>query len=176
MDLFNDKNQTTKHGEWKYFSNDKIIEEDIKEACINAIKREQELGHNIHVVVGSDSNVSGRTTKYATVICFIRERKGAFMFYRDKFVTSNNKYFRKPKLKERMLLEAVETVIVLHELAETLQSLNIYFEGHIDVNVDGKGDSSIALNDAKGYLAGMNVPVKVKPDAHVATYAADKKC
>lgn len=175
MNFFNE-NINTRYGEWKYFSNDKAIGKDIKDACIDAIIRERELGHNIHVVVGSDSNINGRTVKFATVICFMRERKGAFMFYREKFVTNNGKYFRKPKLKERMLLEAVETVMVLHDIADTLQELNIYFEGHIDVNTKGKGDSSIALQEAKGYLAGMDFPVRVKPNAHVATYAADKKC
>ncbi|MEZ4995040.1 MAG: ribonuclease H-like YkuK family protein, partial [Saprospiraceae bacterium] len=52
----------------------------LKEAVEEAIVRETNLGHKLKVCIGSDSQVRGGEIEFATVIVFLREKKGGFMF------------------------------------------------------------------------------------------------
>jgi len=68
---------------WRKFSGE-IIQAPIIEEVENAIERETGLGNKLKVCIGTDSQVKGMVTDFATVIVFLREQKGGFMFIQNE--------------------------------------------------------------------------------------------
>ena len=68
---------------WRKF-NGYPIELPIKQAVENAIKRETKKGFRLKVCIGTDSQVKGQETEFATVIVFLREGHGGFMFIHNE--------------------------------------------------------------------------------------------
>ncbi len=50
----------------------------IADEVMNVLMREREAGHELKVCIGTDSQVKGKETEFATVIVFIRKGKGGF--------------------------------------------------------------------------------------------------
>ena len=46
--------------------------------------REHEIGNELKVCIGTDSQAKGRITEFATVIVFIRKGKGGFMYIHNE--------------------------------------------------------------------------------------------
>ena len=68
---------------WRKFNGDPI-ELPIYQAVENAIKRESDRGFKLKVCIGTDSQVKGQDTEFATVIVFLREGHGGFMFIHNE--------------------------------------------------------------------------------------------
>nr|MBP8764533.1 hypothetical protein [Ferruginibacter sp.] len=83
---------------WRKFNGDNL-KLPIKDAVENAIKRETANGFRLKVCIGTDSQVKSRETEFATVIVFLREGHGGFMFIH------NEKTLHRYSIKERMLVE-----------------------------------------------------------------------
>ncbi len=152
---------------WRRF-NGQRIELPIKQAVEQAIVREQKLGHRLKVCIGTDSQVRGSVIEFATVIVFLREKKGGFMFI------SNYKLEQKQTLKERMIAEVAKSVEVAYALCDLLDKYNVELEVHADINTDPSFQSNRALKEAMGYILGMGFVFKAKPDAFASSYCADK--
>ncbi|MEY3249288.1 MAG: hypothetical protein RL742_1331, partial [Bacteroidota bacterium] len=60
--------------------NGQRIEQPLLSAVEEAILREQESGFRLKVCIGTDSQVIGEEVHFATVIVFLREKRGGFMF------------------------------------------------------------------------------------------------
>jgi len=148
--------------------NGQRIELPIKEAVEKAIVREKELGHRLKVCIGTDSQVRGSVIEFATVIVFLREKKGGFMFI------SNFKVEKKQTLKERMIAEVAKSVEVAYALCDLLDKYKVELEVHADINTDPNFQSNRALKEAMGYILGMGFVFKAKPDAFASSYCADK--
>jgi predicted RNase H-related nuclease YkuK (DUF458 family) len=56
----------------------------IKDAVQEAIQRESAAGNHLKVCIGTDSQVKGLETEFATVIVFLREGRGGFMFIHNE--------------------------------------------------------------------------------------------
>ena len=76
------------------------------------IIEERNKGNKLKVCIGSDSQVKGEVTEFATVIVFLREHKGGFMFI------SNDKSSQTMTIKERMILEVAKSVEVAYKLCD----------------------------------------------------------
>lgn len=152
---------------WKRY-NGELIAGHIIEAVEDTILRESELGHRIIICVGTDSQVTGSVTEYATVIVFVRERAGGFMFI------SKEKTKQKMALKERMINEVSKSVAIAYEISPILQKYSIHLEVHADINQSPNHKSNQALQEAMGYIKGMGYEFKAKPDAFASSYCADK--
>ncbi|RZL97007.1 MAG: hypothetical protein EOO88_63240, partial [Pedobacter sp.] len=68
---------------WRKFNGD-AIRLPIKDAVADAIKRETTAGYKLKVCIGTDSQVKGQETEFATVIVFLREGHGGFMFIHNE--------------------------------------------------------------------------------------------
>ena len=68
---------------WRKFNGD-LIEVPIKNAVEKAIKKETKSGYKLKVCIGTDSQVKGSDTEFATVIVFLREGHGGFMFIHNE--------------------------------------------------------------------------------------------
>ena len=152
---------------WRRLNGDQI-DLPIKEKVRQTILEEVSKGHNLKICIGSDSQVRGEVAEFATVIVFVREKKGGFMFI------SNYKEKRIMGLKERMILEVSKSVEVAYSLCDLLDEYNIELEVHADINTDPHFESNIALKEAMGYILGMGFAFRAKPFAFASSSCADK--
>ena len=98
---------------WRRLNGDKI-ELPIKEAVEKTIIRETEAGYKLKVCIGTDSQVRGGVVEFASVIVFLREKKGGFMFIHSY------KKEQTMSLRERMILEVAKSVEVAYGLCDCL--------------------------------------------------------
>jgi len=152
---------------WRRFNGERI-EEDILDAVRSTVEREVADGYRLKVCIGTDSQVRGMVTEFATVIVFLREKKGGFMFIR------NEKSEKQFSLRERMITEVWKSVDVAYKLCDLLDEYDIGLEVHADINTDPHFKSNEALREAMGYILGMGFVFKAKPDAFASSYCADK--
>ena len=71
---------------WKKFSGE-VIHSSILEEVENAIIRESDNGYRLKVCIGTDSQVKGSFTDFATVIVLLREHHGGFMYIHQEKTT-----------------------------------------------------------------------------------------
>jgi len=152
---------------WRRLNGEKI-EPPIKDAVEATILREKEAGYKLKVCIGTDSQVKGGVVEFASVIVFLREKKGGFMFI------SNYKEEREMMLRERMILEVGRSIEVAYGLCDLLDKHNVALEVHADINTDPHFKSNVALKEAMGYILGMGFEFKAKPDAFASSSCADK--
>jgi predicted RNase H-related nuclease YkuK (DUF458 family) len=152
---------------WRRFDGT-TIEDPLIQAVENTLIRESDLGNRLKVCIGTDSEVRQDGIEFATVIVFLREKKGGFMFIR-------NQHSNKPmSLKERMITEVSMSVEVAYSLCDLLDRHHVELEVHADINTDPHFKSNEALKEAMGYILGMGFVFKAKPDAFASSYCADK--
>ena len=152
---------------WRKYNGDSI-DLPIKKMVEKTILREKANGHRLKVCIGTDSQVRGTTTEYATVIVFLREKKGGFMYI------SSDKTEKKMSLKERMINEVGKSVEIAYALCNLLDEHNVELEVHADINTDPSFKSNTALKEAMGYILGMGFVFKAKPNAFASSSCADK--
>jgi uncharacterized protein len=148
--------------------NGQAIEQPILQAVEETIKRETADGYKLKVCIGTDSQVFSEEIHFATVIVFLREKRGGFMYI------SNDRMTRKMSTKERMILEVARSVEVAYSLCHLLDQYKIDLEVHADINTDPSFESNVALKEAMGYILGMGFVFKAKPDAFASSSCADK--
>lgn len=144
------------------------IEAPLLSTVEETIRREHAQGFKLKVCIGTDSQVIGEEVHFATVIVFVREKRGGFMFI------SNEKQHRMMTLRERMILEVGRSVEVAYALCELLDRYDVGLEVHADINTDPAFDSNTALKEAMGYILSMGFVFKAKPDAFASSSCADK--
>lgn len=152
---------------WRKFNGD-LIEIPILQAVENAIKRETEKGYRLKVCIGTDSQVKGPETEFATVIVFLREGHGGFMFIH------NEKTRQSFTIKERMLMEVAKSIEIAYELCNLFTQYNVDMEVHADINTNLHFKSNDALKEAMGYILGMGFAFKAKPEAFASSSCANK--
>lgn len=152
---------------WRKFNGDPI-NTPIAEAVENAIKRETEKGFKLKVCIGTDSQVKGPETEFATVIVFLREGHGGFMFIH------NEKTRQAYSIKERMLVEVAKSIEIAYELCDLFTVYDVDMEVHADINTNPSFKSNDALKEAMGYILGMGFAFKAKPEAFASSSCANK--
>ncbi len=158
---------TTAHRKWRTYSGhsiDKPILEKVEETIIE----ERKKGHNLKLCIGTDSQKKGDHVHFASVILFLREKKGGFMYISSAVMEA------KMSLKERLIREVSMSIDVAYQLCPLLEKYDIEFEVHADINTDPSFKSNVALKEAMGYILGMGFIFKAKPDAYASSSCADK--
>lgn len=143
-----------------------LLQQDIMIEVENALKSER--GNHIKVCIGSDSQVKGDITEFATAIVFLRQGRGGFAFV--------NKYASEHKfsIKERMIQEVSDSVQFAYKVCPLLDKFKTELEVHADINTDPNFKSNVAFKEAMGYILGMGYTFKAKPEAFASTYCAGK--
>ncbi|HNK27796.1 MAG TPA: ribonuclease H-like YkuK family protein [Ferruginibacter sp.] len=152
---------------WRKFNGDPI-QLPIKSAVEQAIKRESEAGYHLKVWRVAISQVKGRETEFATVIVFLREGHGGFMFIH------NEKTLQHYSIKERMLVEVAKSIEIAYELCDLFTLYDVDMEVHADINTNPHFKSNEALREAMGYILGMGFAFKAKPEAFASSSCANK--
>jgi predicted RNase H-related nuclease YkuK (DUF458 family) len=152
---------------WKKFSGE-VIDFPILEEIENAIVRETENGYKIKICIGTDSQVKGSLTNFATVIVLLREHHGGFMYIHQ------DKTPQKMSIKERMLVEVQKSIEIAYSICDLLDLYDVDLEVHADINTNPMFKSNKALNEAMGYILSMGFIFKAKPEAFASSTCADK--
>ena len=152
---------------WRKFDGT-TIEPPILDAVEATLVREYEAGNKLKVCIGTDSEVRQDGIEFATVIVFLREKKGGFMFIRNQHKS------KLMSIKERMITEVSMSVEIAYHLCDLLDLYHVELEVHADINTDPHFKSNEALKEAMGYILGMGFVFKAKPDAFASSYCADK--
>lgn len=153
--------------QWRRF-NGEAIHLPIKEEVRQAIIREAEKGFRLKVCIGTDSQVKGLDTEFATVIVFLREGHGGFMFIHNE--KTKDRY----TIKERMLVEVAKSIEIAYELCDLFTEYDVDMEVHADINTNPQFKSNLALHEAMGYILGMGFAFKAKPEAFASSSCANK--
>jgi len=152
---------------WRRFTGEPL-RMPVKKAVEEAIIRETVAGFKLKVCIGTDSQVRSTETEFATVIVFLREKHGGFMFI------SNEKTKQPYTIKERMLVEVAKSIEIAYELCDLFNKYDVDMEVHADINTNPQFKSNEALREAMGYILGMGYAFKAKPDAFASSCCADK--
>jgi predicted RNase H-related nuclease YkuK (DUF458 family) len=152
---------------WRKFNGDPI-QLPIKSAVETAIQKETKAGYRLKVCIGTDSQVKGIETEFATVIVFLREGHGGFMFIHNEKTRQNF------SIKERMLVEVAKSIEIAYELCDLFTLYDVDMEVHADINTNPHFKSNEALREAMGYILGMGFAFKAKPEAFASSSCANK--
>jgi predicted RNase H-related nuclease YkuK (DUF458 family) len=155
------------HQQWRRLDGTRIkrpIEEEVRVVLV----REQEMGHTVKVCIGTDSQVKGKETEFATVIVFIRKGKGGFMYIHNETTR------QKMSIKQRMLTEVSKSIEIAYALCRLFTIYNVDMEVHADINTNPNFKSNDALKEAMGYIMGMGFEFRAKPHAFASSSCANK--
>jgi predicted RNase H-related nuclease YkuK (DUF458 family) len=152
---------------WKKFSGE-VIHSSILEEIEQAIVRETQNGYRLKVCIGTDSQVKGALTDFATVIVLLRAHHGGFMYIHQE------KTPQKMTIKERMLVEVQKSIETAYSICDLLDLYDVDLEVHADINTNPMFKSNKALNEAMGYILSMGFIFKAKPEAFASSTCADK--
>jgi predicted RNase H-related nuclease YkuK (DUF458 family) len=153
--------------QWRKLNGEKIrrpIEDEVRAVLV----REKEMGHELKVCIGTDSQVKSRETEFGTVIVFIRKGKGGFMYIHNETTK------QKMSIKQRMLTEVAMSIDVAYGLCRLFTLYDVDMEVHADINTNPSFKSNDALKEAMGYIMGMGFAFKVKPQAFTSSSCANK--
>lgn len=152
---------------WRTFAGEPL-KAPVKKAVEEAIIRETNAGYKLKVCIGTDSQVHGAETEFATVIVFLREKRGGFMFI------CNDRSSQQFSIKERMLVEVAKSIEIAYELCDLFNRYDVDMEVHADINTNPSFKSNEALREAMGYILGMGFAFKAKPEAFASSSCANK--
>ena len=153
--------------QWRKLDGTRIrraIEDEVRVVIV----REKGAGNELKVCIGTDSQVKGRETEFATVIVFIRKGKGGFMYIHNEISR------QKMSIKQRMLTEVAKSIEVAYELCGLFTLYGVDMEVHADINTNPAFKSNDALKEAMGYILGMGFAFKAKPHAFASSSCANK--
>lgn len=130
------------------------------------------------LAVGTDSQVKGRYTCFATGIHIHRVGQGAWCCISK--VIENRRY---KSLKEKIMKETSMTYEIAYMLNEQLmdalcdfsvkyKNFDCKLEAHIDVGT--KGETRKLIREMTGYFEGMGIDAKIKPESFVASSYANR--
>ena len=130
------------------------------------------------LAVGTDSQVKGRYTCFATGIHVHRIGHGAWCCVSKR--VENKRY---NNLKEKISKETSITYEIAYMLNEQLidtlcnftveyKNFDCKLEAHIDVGT--KGETRKLIREMVGYFEGMGIDAKIKPDSFVASSYANR--
>ena len=153
--------------QWRKLSGERI-KTPIADEVMKVLMREQEMGHEMKVCIGTDSQVKGKITEFATVIVFIRKGKGGFMYIHNEITK------QKMSIKQRMLMEVGKSIEVAYALCNVFSRFSVDMEVHADINTNPNFKSNDALKEAMGYIVGMGFAFKAKPEAFASSNCANK--
>ncbi len=153
--------------QWKKYSGE-VLQQSLQAEVQQVLQQEKLCGNKVSVYIGTDSQVKGSRTDFATVLVFLRKGKGGFMY------TCSESSQQKMSIKQRMLQEVANSVEVAYSLGDLFSNFGVTLEVHADINTKPAFKSHIALQDASGYIRGMGFLFKAKPHAFASSCCANR--
>lgn len=126
------------------------------------------------IYIGCDSQIyarkkNGKTSYYAdysTVVILHKDSmRGCKIFHNSMSVEDHG------SLETRLLMEVQQSLEAFEQIKDVIG--NRHIEIHLDVNPDPRYASNKITAQALGWVRGMGIEAKIKPDGFAATHAAD---
>lgn len=138
----------------------------------------QNPNQSYRLAVGTDSQVRGNYTCFATGIHIHRVGQGAWCCVHKR--VENRRY---GNLREKISKETAITYEILSMLNERLidilcdyteryRNFDCRIEAHIDIGM--RGETRKLIREMVAYFEGMGIDAKIKPDSFVASSFADR--
>lgn len=121
---------------------------------------------NNEIFIGSDSKQKHNCYEFCTVIGIRQPNKNGVKLYYEKI-----KLYSKMSIPERLVREVAYSIECYNEIESLIKNNSV--EIHIDVNNNKRYKSHNVYKTVIGMVKGLGVNYKVKPQAHMATSAAD---
>lgn len=118
--------------------------------------------------IGTDSQVWGRDIKFATVVVVHWPGEGARLGVRTQWLKRT-----RMTMAERLLHEIWLSIAAFEELQPVVRRHRIGVEIHADINPNPMAGSYRVYRQAIGYLKGLGIPFKMKPEAVASTSCAN---
>ncbi|NLG88261.1 MAG: hypothetical protein GX494_03450 [Clostridiaceae bacterium] len=150
--------------------------EDVLENIVRFIKASPD--NRYRLAVGTDSQVKGRYTCFATGIHIHRIGQGAWCCVEKRIERK-----RYTSLKEKISMETLITydvvfrlnehlIYTLCELTENYKNFEFRLEAHIDIGT--RGETRKLIREMVGYFESIGIDAKIKPDSFVASSYANR--
>jgi predicted RNase H-related nuclease YkuK (DUF458 family) len=152
--------------DWTTFSRD-AIQSTLVDYVFACVQKEMLDGKELRVCVGTDSQQYARHSEFASVVVIYKVGQGGSMLMRRFRET------RSMTLRERLMHEVALSIDIAWQLLEPLQKLGATVEVHADINEDPRFPSHVAYQEARGYVRGMGLTFKAKPEAFASSCCAD---
>ena len=121
----------------------------------------------VEIHIGTDSQNSGHTTTFSTVIAYRYPSRGVH------YIESTQ---RVPKIRDRWARLWKEAEMTIQTADLLTEQISVKVELDFDFNIDEKYFSSKLVQSASGWASSLGYKVNVKPDNQIATRAADHRC
>ncbi|AIC92787.1 ribonuclease H-like YkuK family protein [Shouchella lehensis] len=123
-----------------------------------------------HIIVGTDSQVHGQTTRFVIGVVVISNMKE--MWTGTQRLT---KPYKIHSIYERLLYETLLTEDVLTALRVSLRNKeSITFEAHLDISEESQFYSARYAEELSERLIRIGFPARLKPFAYVASHYANR--
>lgn len=133
---------------------------------------EEDMDREYKIIIGTDAQVHGKRKKkrtvYATVVVCLRVGKGGKFWVSHSTVTENI------GITARLIKEVgklVEVVLLFQEYGIEALVDRDNFEVHLDIGHNGR--SREVITQCVGWMEGLGLNYKIKPDAWAASNVAD---
>lgn len=130
------------------------------------------------LAVGTDSQVKGKYTCFATGIHIHRVGQGAWCCISKRIESRRYKSLQEKIAKETSMTYEIACMLneqlmdALCDFAVRYKNFDCRLEAHIDVGT--KGETRKLIREMVGYFEGMGIEAKIKPDSFVASSYANK--
>lgn len=129
---------------------------------------EKVVGYCLKVCIGFDFQVWGMYIEFVSVIVFLCEKKGGFMFIYNMWEWAGM------GLCECMIIEVVKLVEVAYSFCDLLDKYNVELEVYVDINIDLEFQFNVVFKEVMGYILSMGFVFKVKFNVFVSFFCVDK--
>jgi len=138
----------------------------------------QNPNQKYRLAVGTDSQVRGNYTCFATGIHIHRVGQGAWCCVSKRIEKRRYSNLREKISKETSITYEILSVLnellidTLCEYTDTYKNFDCKIEAHIDIGT--KGETRKLIREMVGYFEGMGIDAKIKPDSFVASSYANR--
>ena len=121
------------------------------------------------VYVGADSQLSGDTCTFATVMCLHGgfKKTSRYFFKKEKVLSESNRV-----LRQRINQEVIRALSAFSLIIEAVPSVDI--EIHVDIGSTDRSKTRAFVDSITGWVRGLGVTCKIKPDAWASASVADR--
>ena len=132
----------------------------------NARKEIEESSETSSIYIGCDSLLVGDKVQYSTVIVLHKNSNNGCRVFHES-VTERNY----GSMRARLLMEVQYALQAFYAIEDVVGLRHL--EIHLDLNNDPKYASNLVTSEALGWVKGLGLTAKIKPDAFAASSAAD---
>jgi len=161
-----EQNSGIRPGGWTTFSR-VAIQSTLPDYVLEYVASELLTGQQLRICVGTDSQQHSQHTEFASVVVLYKVGQGGSMLMRRFRET------RQMTLRERLMHEVTLSIDIAWQLLEPLRNIGATVGVHADINEDPRFPSHIAYHEARGYVRGMGLTFKAKPEAFASSCCAD---